>query len=441
MRYSHTVPDLLANRYELQSKVADGPVAAIWRGVQHGEAGFVRPVAVRVLREPWDRDRAILGAWAASASDLAERGSPQIEQVLDVLVEAGRALVVSEWIGGISLRRWLAARARDGAPVPWQLATAIGVEVLRALVSAHACTPPLCHEGIGPGCVRLARSGAVKVTRFGVAAALAVRGAGRRELEELSLLVPAPELLGGGSVTPSADVFGVGALLFEMLAGEPPFGAEPGDARDAAVRAGELPDLASSRADVPPILVAQIERALAPSPEARFPSAEAMLDALVRILQSEVEATGPEAIAAEVSAVLDRPKPSARPQGLADQRTMHVDLAELTILPSASIEREPSESPRGEENGEPARPQRYRFGYKERRAALAARGEPKLAREESETAPLPLTRKSDGARLAAERPEAGERPGGGAPKGLAPQRTEFLDEEQLRRLTIPDDEK
>lgn len=428
MRYSGAVPELLANRYELTTKVADGEVAAVWRGAMRTEAGFARPVAIRIVREPWDRDRAVIGAWAAAASELAERASPYVEQVLDVTFAEGRAYVVSEWIEGISLRRWISAHAREGQQVPWPLAAAIAIEVLRALASAHAGTPPLCHEGVSARSVRLARSGTVKLTRFGVAPALAVRGTGRRELEELGLLTAVPELIAGESVRPSADLFAVGALLFEILTAQPPFGAQPGEARDAAVRAGELPDLSAVRADVPPILIAQIERALAVAPEARFESAAAMIRALARILQAEVEPSGPEAVAASVAAVLDRPKPSARPQGLSEQRTMHVDLSELTVLPrSGSTEAEPPEQPEPEEpeaKEEGARPQRYRFGYKERQRAAATRAaEQGLTKEESEALPLPLTKKTD-------EPETKK------PRGLAPQRTEFLDADQVDRLTI-----
>ncbi|MCZ7683426.1 MAG: hypothetical protein M5U28_33425 [Sandaracinaceae bacterium] len=165
--------------------------------------------------------------------------------------------------------------------------------------------------------------------------------------------------------------------------------------RDAAIRSGELTDLSAVRADVPPILIAHVERALAVSPEARFESAAAMTRALARVLQAEVEPSGPEALAASVNAVLDRPKPAARPQGLGEQPTMHVDFSELTVMPrSRPEEAQPREEAEPKEDEE--RPRRYRFGYKERRAAVAARAaQPGLAGEESEAMPVPLTRKVD----------------------------------------------
>ncbi len=446
--------DLLSNRYELIRKVADGAIAAIWQGVARGEGGFTRPIAARVLREPWDRDRAVLSAWAATASELSERASPHVEQAIDFVVADGRGVVVTEWIEGMSLRRWLSAHERESQRVAWPLATAIAIEVLRALASAHACTPPICHEGIDARAVRLARSGTVKLTRFGVAPALAVRGTGRRRLEELGLMSAAPELVGGESVAPASDVFAVGAMLFEMLSGAPLFEGTPGDARDARVRQADVPDLGAIRADVPPLLIAHVERALRPDPSTRFDSASAMIDALTKLLKAELAPSGPEAIAASVASILDRPKPEARPQGLAELRTMHVDLAELTVLPRQPIERETQEE---SEDGEPAptegaheseRRPRYRFGYKEKRARLAEREDRKLEPQPSEAQPLPLTKRANVPQgIGVQKtefldadvvdrltlPDAATKP-----KGLGPQKTEFLDNSQVDRLTLPD---
>ncbi len=429
--YSRAVTELLAGRYELVREITEGAVATLWRGAARGEGGFTRPVAVRLLQSPWDRDLTLLSAWAANASELAEHASPHVEQVLDVLVTGGRGAIVSEWIEGISLRRLLAAYAEDRLPLPWPLAASIAVDVLRGLVRAHEASPPLCHEGVDARSVRLSAAGLACLTRFGLAPALSMRGEERRALEERGVRHPAPELALGERTTPASDRFGVGALLFEMLAGTAAFpGAGP--ARDAAVRAGEIADLAALRPDVPALVVSLIERALRGEPSERFDSAEAMAAALVQLLRNERQPFGPDVLAAAVRAaqarVVTKKAPALRPQGLAAQRTMHVDLAELTVLPSGSVEAEPE----GEESGADRRP-RYRFGYKDRRANLAARtplpeSAPAIERQESEAAPLPLTRRAEPSEAAPPK----------RPQGLAAQRTEFLDADQVDALTLPD---
>lgn len=457
--------ETIAQRYELEAEVAQGPLAVVWRATARGAHGFSRAVAVRGLHPPLAKDRRFVGAWAATASELAEAPSPHVEQVLDVVSDGGRVFVVSEWIEGVSLARWIAAH--EGA-VPWPLAVEVAIEVLRGLADPHARAPALCHDGIGPAAVRIGRDGTVKLTRFGAAGALAATGMGRRRMEELGVRHAAPELVAGDGSGPATDRFGVGALLFEMLAGAPPFGGAPGLERDAQLT-GEPPDLASARPDVPPLVVALVERALRRDPGERFGSVAEMARALAQLLRSQPEPAGPEGLAASLRALGDAEEaepadeepaaqpgpaalaasvrgmldaaPSKRPQGLkgTPQHTMMVDPAELEEVlgrvEGASAEVVDSEPPEAEaseeEPADDGSPRRYRFAPKARTASASARalraarppaGE-KLEPAESEAAPLPLTTSK-------------------RPRGLDPARTELLDEDQVDRLTVPErDEK
>lgn len=408
---------LIGGRYALERQIAKGALASLWRGEAYGAEGFARPVAVRVLDEP--RDATFVPRWARIASELSAIGSPRIEAVLDVAVDSERTLVVSEWIEGVSLWRLSQAFPRSERPLPWPLAASILLDVLGALADAGERV----HGCIDLRSVRLSRLGVAKLLRFGVSEAL--EGEDRRTLERHGLRHPAPELIAGGRPSAATDRFGVGALFFELLAGEPAF-PPVGEARDRAVEAGDIADLTVMRPDVPELLVALIERALRPEPEERFDSHEAMAGALVQVLNAEGQSYGPEWIASEVEALgvsfsppnaVSSPKAIApeRPRGLEAARTLHVDLAELSPLsetsqPQASVEPRP----------------RYRFGYKERRATLAARrtSRPALPTQPSEAAPLPLTRRVQGAR----------------PGGLSPQKTELLDGDEIERLIVRESE-
>src|SRR5690606_22573573 len=115
-------------------------------------------------------------------------------------------------------------------------------------------------------------AGLAVLTRFGLAPALSMRGEERRALEQLGVRHAAPELVEGERTTPASDRFGVGALLFEMLAGTPAFPGA-GDARDALLRSGEIADLSALRPDVPALVVSLVERALRGAPDERFDSA------------------------------------------------------------------------------------------------------------------------------------------------------------------------
>jgi serine/threonine-protein kinase len=312
-------------------------------------------------------------------------------------------LIVSEWIEGTSVARWLRFQTSERT-VPWQLGVAIAVEVLRGLVGPHACDPPLCHEGLGVHSVRIATDGTVKLIRFGVASALAVRGTAHRRLEELGVRTPSPELLGGGAATVASDIFAVGALLYEMIAGQPPFDAPIGDERDAQIAAAEPPDLSVLREDVPPLLVSLIERALRREPIARFDSATTMIRALTQLLRTEMEPSSPEAVAASVHASLS-PR-IALPTGIPDQSTIHVEIEELTVMPTIVV-------------GDAREAQLI-----EEPDSVEGRGIPD---QSSEAEPLPLTRPSTENVAQMQRIA-----------GLMPQKTEYLDDELVDRLTVPE---
>lgn len=279
MRYCAAVSRVVAS-YDLEAEVASGPLAKLWRGRLRASAGFTRPVAVRQLAAKLAKDPRFVGTWAAAASELATIAGPHVEQVLDFVVDGENVLIVTEWIEGLSLRRW---RASSEEPIAWPLAALVGVDVLDALVRPHQRSPALLHGGLTSAAVRVAEDGTVKLMRFGAASALAAAGAGRRRMEGAGLWHAAPELAAGKAATAATDQHAVGALLFELLTGQAPF------ADGEALAAGEARDLSSLRADVPPLLVAHVERALRAEPRERFDSVLTMARALAQLLRSSPE--------------------------------------------------------------------------------------------------------------------------------------------------------
>ncbi|MCA9605202.1 MAG: protein kinase, partial [Myxococcales bacterium] len=347
----------LSDRYELVRHVADGPIASLHEGRLRGSAGFSRPVAIRQLEPRYAKDPRFVGAWAAAATEVAERPSPHLEEVLDLVVDRDRVYVVTEWIDGLSLAGFLGTYEHP----PWTLVTRVLVGLLDGLHRLHTIDPPLVHRGVSASAVRISIDGAVKLTRTGVAGGLAAIGEGRTESEAAGLMHVAPELLDGHGATPATDVFGLGALALEALAAGPPFvGGDLDEPRD----------LASVRKDVPPLLVSLVERALRPEPGDRFESADEMARALERLLHAEptpidasslaravrgardkaskaAEAPGPAALAASLSRMKSSPdarpptqealppkEPKKRPVGLPEQRTLHVDDADFIALQS-----------------------------------------------------------------------------------------------------------
>ncbi|MBX3274396.1 MAG: protein kinase [Sandaracinaceae bacterium] len=401
-------------RYTIGRRVTDGPIATLHEGRLDGGAGFSRPVAIRVLAPRYAKDARFVGTFAAVATGIAARPSPHLEEPIDLVLDGDRVLYVAEWIDGLSLEHFVATYEH----APWTLVTRALVGLCDGLHRLHTIEPPYVHRGVGARAVRLSIDGAVKITRAGVAAALAATGEGRADAVEAGLWHAAPELLEGRGATPATDVFGVGALAFAALAGVPAF-------HDDAL--AEPRDLGALRKDLPSLLVSLVERALRPEPGDRFESADEMARALERLLHAEqtpVDAAalgravraargraprfaktgpGPAALAATVARMAGaEPTSAKRPVGLPSERTMHVAESELTRL--ESVRPIPDDAPGGEtdETIEATAP-----------PPLPGRG---LADDESIALPLVLGRRK--------------------PAGLAPAKTEFLDAGEVDRLTV-----
>ncbi|HHH28415.1 MAG TPA: hypothetical protein ENK57_08730 [Polyangiaceae bacterium] len=432
--------DFLTQRYELLGRVSCGPVAELHRGLLHGSAGFSRPVAVRRLRSRFAKDPRFVGTWAAAVTELARRPHANVEQMLDLWIDGEQVYFISDWLDGVSLETLLSAQ-----DLPWPLVARALSGVLAGLHRLHTMDPPLIHRGVGAAAVRVSSDGQVVLTRSGIAAALAAIGEGRTAAERAGLWHPAPEIRDGEAPSPASDVFGLGLMAFEALGKVAPF--------DDDLEEGPA-DLAPLCPDAPPLLVAVIERALRIDPKERFLSAAHMARALDGLLRTEKnaddEALGravlraqrtelskepspaqPEPSRAEpaparvevftVPATLDEAKvvssgEAKLPKGLNEQNTIHLDPAELTELHPG-----PREADEEEAKDEPNEPARYRFEPKDRSATERARG---LADQESVAIPLMLKKTKTA-----------------SPSGLEPASTEFLDSEQVDRLTVDPDKR
>ena len=241
-----------------------------------------RRVAIKVLRE---EVAAAVGAerFLAEIRVTASLQHPHILPLFDSGSADGLLWYAMPFVEGETLRSRL---AREG-PLPVAEAVRLAREVADALDHAHA--RGIVHRDVKPENVLL-QDGHALVADFGIALALEQAGGERITRTGLALGTPqymAPEQAAGERVLDArVDVYALGAVLHEMLAGEPPFAAPT---RQAVVRRmmHELPPaLATRRPDVAPFVDAAVRRALAKRPDDRFPSAAAFAAALAAPLES-----------------------------------------------------------------------------------------------------------------------------------------------------------
>jgi serine/threonine protein kinase len=219
---------------------------------------------------------------------------PSVVHVLDFGVQEGELLLVTEHIDGPSCRSLLAACSRIGEPFPVRPALYIVREVLEALSYVHdACDPTgralsIVHGNVSPENILLGAMGEVKLTDFGLAAIGEDRviadwrnarsGVAREELRYAS-----PEQLEGASMDRRSDLYSVGAVLFELLAGESTVPVPVNDdlASPTEVWNGPLTRLMDrTGTDLPLELRLILATALAPHPQDRFSDAREFSKAL-----------------------------------------------------------------------------------------------------------------------------------------------------------------
>jgi eukaryotic-like serine/threonine-protein kinase len=267
---------VLGDRYELHEVVGSGGMASVWRAL---DRVLDRPVAVKVLHAQLAEDPSFLERFRAEAMASARLTHPNIVSVFDTGADGPVAYIVMELCVGETLRDRL---ARTG-PLEPDAAAAIVSEVLNGLQFAHE--HGVIHRDVKPANVLLTTDGRVKVTDFGIAKAAYQATEDPTTTGKVLGSVPylAPEQVEGEPLDARADVYGAGAMLYELVTGRLPFQAET-DIAAAMLRltTDPIPPRAI-RAGIPRALDAIVMRALARDREARFASAGDMASALSRI--------------------------------------------------------------------------------------------------------------------------------------------------------------
>jgi len=273
--------------------------ATVARPVADDQAGRValRVVHPQVAGEP-GLDRKVLG-WAASLCALEH---PGIVRVREYGHEDGVLYLALDACDG----RPLADVLREEEALPPGRALAVFRQACEAVAAAHA--QGLVHQRLGPGCLLL-EGDAVRLTDFAVTSPEDALGADVVPLDVGSAKYASPELAAGARQDERSDIYALGLILYELLSGELPFEGFFADQLLEARVGRPAPPVAARapEADVPPGLEAVLQRALAPDPDERFPSVEALLQALDAGGEAPEEEPEPEPEPLEVLEELSLP--------------------------------------------------------------------------------------------------------------------------------------
>jgi len=271
---------LIAGRYEIREHIATGGMASVFKTWDHR---VERLVAMKVLRSLDKNDLRAVERFRREARAAAALAHPNAVTIYDFIEELGHYFLVMEYIHGPTLKKLIIDRRHLHALETLE----ISAQVCAVLQVAH--TRGFIHRDIKPQNIMLASSGAtttgvrsilVKLTDFGI-----VRVAEDAGLTNSGIVLGtadylSPEQARGEKLTASSDLYSLGVVMFEMLAGRPPF-VGPTAVSIAMQHASTYPPpLHQFNANVPATLEQIVMKALEKEPEDRFLSAAEMQQAL-----------------------------------------------------------------------------------------------------------------------------------------------------------------
>ncbi len=277
--------EVLGDRYQLQDPIGRGGMATIYRA---RDLRMDRVVAVKVLREVYSTDPKFVRRFQVEAKAASALQHPNIVQVYDYGQTDGNYYIVMELVEGTDLRRYLHSRK----VLDVDRAVIIAHDVALGLGAAHRRT--IVHRDVKPQNVLVGRDGSIKLTDFGIASVYKDINAERLTTTGMTLGTVqyyAPEQAQGEIVSPAADVYALGIVMYEMVTGRTPF---DGDS-PVAVAMQHIQDAPTPPShlnpNLPPALEEIILRCLEKVPEMRFRDGSELARALESLADSELDET------------------------------------------------------------------------------------------------------------------------------------------------------
>jgi serine/threonine protein kinase len=265
--------ELFADRYQLERRLGVGGMATVQLAF---DTRLERYVAVKLLAEHLAEDSSFVSRFKREALAAARLVHPNIVQVFDFGSDrlSGRQFIVMEFVDGQSCAELL----RDRGPMPPRDAVEILTQSCRGLDYAHR--NGVVHRDVKPGNLLVNTDGVVKLADFGIA-----KAAEQSDITKVGSVLGtaaylSPEQARGEPAGPASDLYALGVVSFQLMAGRLPYEAASLTELARQQESGPPPRLGDFARDVPPALAAAVARALARDPERRYADAAEMEDAL-----------------------------------------------------------------------------------------------------------------------------------------------------------------
>ena len=306
--------------YRLIRRLGVGGMAETFEAARLGEGGFEQRVCLKRVLPAYGDDPDFVARFEREAKLAAKLRHSNIVGVIDAGDVDGTPYMALELVDGVDLRSFL--RSSPSERLDPETAVSIAIDLAYALEHAHGT---LVHRDVSPSNILLGRSGDAKLADFGIAKAIEHADVTASKSANGKIPYMAPERMRGELVDARADLFSLGVVLFEALAGQRPFDGAHDVETMQRILANDRLRLEDLAPEVPIRLVEVIDDLLAVDREDRTPSATALLDALADMTPAP---SVKRALATRIETMCGGPATRLHVRGRDEERD-----TELTALP------------------------------------------------------------------------------------------------------------
>ncbi|MBI3202353.1 MAG: serine/threonine protein kinase [Myxococcales bacterium] len=330
-------------RYRVLEKIASGGMAEVFRAESAGLEGFKKTVAIKRVLPHLSEKKQFIGMFLDEARLSAHLSHSNCVQVFDIGVGDNTYFIVMEFVDGADLKAIIDQSRRGGQPFPLELAALICLRICEGLSYAHEATDGrgqtlgIVHRDMSPPNVLITRHGEVKIVDFGLAKANSQLEKSEPGIIKGKFSYLSPEAALGQPIDARTDIFAVGIILWEMLAGRRLFLGDSDLDTVRQVQAARIPSIRDFHPHATPELDRVLAKALARDPVHRYQTARELGRDLNTLLFHAGHPVSSFDIAALVEPIV-RGREDSKRREKADKRSIIGSLIEEALFEFTSLQ-------------------------------------------------------------------------------------------------------
>ncbi len=325
-------------RYRVVEKLESGGMAEVFRAESEGLQGFKKQVAIKRVLPHLSEKKKFISMFLDEARLSAHLSHSNCVQVFDIGVGDNAYFIVMEFVDGANLKSIAESLKKSGHTFPVSAAVYIAIQICNGLSYAHELKDPqgtdlhIVHRDMSPPNVLVTKFGEVKIVDFGLAKANSQLEKSEPGIIKGKFSYLSPEAAMGQDVDPRTDVFAVGIILWELLAGQRLFMGDTDFQTVKKVQQAVIPPISQINENAPPELERILARALARDPDLRYRTARELSRDLTKFMFEFGQPVGNFDIAQLVAGAMKERSKKAPLKGSIIDKLIEEALFEFTSL-------------------------------------------------------------------------------------------------------------